>query len=77
MDLPGLRAARLNRLLTQAELAKRVNMTTASISRIETGTTKARISTVRRLAKALDVDPDELLSGTQQFDASQQKDWNR
>ncbi len=77
MELPGLRSARLNRLLTQAELAQRANMTTASISRIETGTTKARISTVRRLAKALDVDPDELLNGTQPFNASRQEDWNR
>lgn len=61
MELPGLREARIRRLLTQADLAARVKMTPASISRIETGATKARISTVLRLAKALNVDPEELL----------------
>lgn len=62
MEIPGLREARIRQLLTQADLAARVKMTPASISRIETGTTKARISTVLRLAKALNVDPDELLT---------------
>jgi len=60
MELSGLRQARERRLLTQAELAGRASMTAATISRIETGMTKARISTVRRLAEALDVDPAEL-----------------
>jgi transcriptional regulator with XRE-family HTH domain len=61
MDLPNLRAVRLHRLLTQADLAKLVGMTTASISRLETGNSRARISTVRRLAAALNVRADELL----------------
>jgi transcriptional regulator with XRE-family HTH domain len=73
MELPGLRSARLYRLLTQAELAKRVKMTTASISRIETGATKARISTVRRLAKALDVDPESLLATTEGTDPTREE----
>ncbi len=52
----------MRRLLTQSELAVRADLTTASVSRIETGTTKARISTVRTLAEALNVNPDDLLA---------------
>lgn len=66
MELSGLRQARERRLLTQVELAGRASMTAATISRIETGMTKARISTVRRLAEALDVDPAEL-TGSARF----------
>jgi transcriptional regulator with XRE-family HTH domain len=62
MELPGLRKARLKQLLTQAQLAVRAGMTPASISRIETGKGKARISTVRRLADALGVGPADLIS---------------
>lgn len=76
MELPGLRGARMRHLLTQADLADRVNMTPASISRIETGTTKARISTVRKLAKALDVDAGELLAAREAMDISQEEGAN-
>ncbi len=68
MELTGLREARHRRLLTQLELANLVGMTTATISRIETGATKARISTVRRLAEALDVDPAELTRSSKLLD---------
>ena len=61
MELPGLREVRMMRLMTQAQLAIRAGMTPASISRIETGKGKARISTVRRLADALGVDPRDLI----------------
>lgn len=61
MHLPGLRAIRLRQLVTQAELAQRAGLERVTISRLETGTTGARISTVRRLAEALEVDPAELL----------------
>ncbi len=60
MELPGLRTVRQQRLLTQAELAVRIGMTRASIVRLETGATKARISTVRKLAVALDASVEEL-----------------
>lgn len=73
MELPNLRSVRLSRLLTQRDLAKSAGLTTASVSRIETGTTKARISTVRRLAKALDVDPDDLLAANEPPPSAQQK----
>lgn len=52
---------RKRRLLTQRELAERAGMTEATINRIERGVHEPRISTVRRLAAALDVDPEELL----------------
>lgn len=61
MELPKLRKVRMMQLMTQAQLAIRAGMTPASISRIETGRSKARISTVRRLADALGVDPSDLI----------------
>ncbi len=64
MELSNLRAVRLQRLLTQAELANRAGLTPASISRLETGETKARISTVRKLAAALEVSADALTGHT-------------
>lgn len=62
MELPGLRAVRLSRLLTQDELAVKVEMTKATISRLEAGLTRGRISTVRKLAKALEVEPGALMA---------------
>ncbi len=60
MELPNLRTVRTQRLLTQDDLAAATGMTKASISRLETGATKARISTVRKLLKALDVELEDL-----------------
>ncbi|MGI8485114.1 MAG: helix-turn-helix domain-containing protein [Thermomicrobiales bacterium] len=77
MELNGLRTARLRRVLTQSELASLVGMTPASISRIETGATKARISTVRKIAIALDVDPTELLGFAESPHTRQQKGLER
>ncbi len=73
MEMPNLRAIRLRRLMTQVELAARAGLTPVSVSRIETGTTKARISTVWRLAEALNVDPDDLLVTDESPPSSQQK----
>lgn len=73
MELPNLKTTRLLRLVTQRELARRAGLTVASVSRIENGTTRARISTVWRLAEALDVDPDDLLATDQPPSFSQQK----
>ena len=60
MELPGLLRVRMDRLLTQRELAAKAGLTQATVQRIETGATKARISTVRRLAEALGVPAAEL-----------------
>ena len=55
-----LRHWRQRRLLTQEELAEKAGVGVATIARIEAGQ-GARISTLRKLARALDVTADELL----------------
>jgi transcriptional regulator with XRE-family HTH domain len=56
-----LRELRVEKLITQAELSQRTGLTEATISRIETGVTRPRISTVRKLAAGLGVRPEELV----------------
>lgn len=56
-----LREARERQFVTQQELAERTGLTEATISRIENGLNQPRISTVRRLADALGVQPEELV----------------
>jgi transcriptional regulator with XRE-family HTH domain len=56
-----LRAARERALLTQEELAARAEVQPLTISRIETNKVEPRYSTIRKVAKALSVDPSELL----------------
>jgi transcriptional regulator with XRE-family HTH domain len=56
-----LRQVRERLFVTQAELAERAGMTEATISRIENGLHRPRISTVRKLASALGVPPEELV----------------
>jgi transcriptional regulator with XRE-family HTH domain len=56
----NLKRARENRLMTQEELSQKTGIPTATISRIETGKQEARITTVRKLMKALDVSLEEL-----------------
>jgi transcriptional regulator with XRE-family HTH domain len=54
-------ALRAKQGLTQRELAKRAKVTHVTISRIETGVYDPRLSTLRRLAKALKVKVADLL----------------
>ena len=63
MDLnpDRLRKARQRRMLTQAELAQRAGTTEATVNRLENGLQRPRISTVRRLAEALGVPPEDLI----------------
>ena len=56
-----LKEWRQRRLLTQAELAERVVMTVGTINRIERGVHEPRLSTIRKLAAALDVASDDLI----------------
>ena len=58
-----LKEWRERRLLTQAELAERVEVTVGTINRIERGVHEPRFSTIRKLAAALDVTPDDLIVG--------------
>jgi transcriptional regulator with XRE-family HTH domain len=50
--------------MTQKDLAQRTGLAKSTISLLERGEQFARISTVRRLAGALDVSPAELLADT-------------
>ncbi len=56
-----LREARERRFLTQQQLADRAGTSKANISRLESGEQNARMSTIVRLAAALDVEPEELV----------------
>jgi transcriptional regulator with XRE-family HTH domain len=56
----NLRRLREDRLLTQAELAERAGIALSSLVRIENDQVDPRFSSIRKLAKALDVDPREL-----------------
>jgi transcriptional regulator with XRE-family HTH domain len=59
--LPGLRAIREAKLLTQEELAMLAGVNAATISGLEGGKRVARFRTIRQLATALDVEPERLL----------------
>lgn len=56
-----LRSVRERLFVTQEELAQRTGMSRATISRIESGQQRPRISTVRKLAAALGVLPETLI----------------
>lgn len=59
-----LRAVREWLFVTQEELATRTGMSRATISRLEGGQQRPRISTVRKLAEALGVAPEDLVNWT-------------
>jgi transcriptional regulator with XRE-family HTH domain len=60
--LPGLRAAREAKLLTQQELADASGVNRTTISQLEAGARNAHLRTIRRLAQVLDVSAQELLA---------------
>jgi len=57
----NLKRQRIRKALTQEDLAQLAGLTTASVARIERNETEPRMSTLRKLAKALDLDPAELV----------------
>jgi len=60
-----LKSARTNKGLTQEQLAKKVNMTARTIQNYELGSRKPqRFEVVEKLAAALDITPDSLVSNT-------------
>lgn len=61
-SLPRLRAVRIARALSQAELAQRSGVSRVSITRLESGEVDARFATIRKLAEALGVEPRELMA---------------
>jgi len=56
-----LKNLRIRRALTQQELADRAGVSSNAINRIELDKAEPHMSTLRKLAKALDVDPTELV----------------
>ena len=56
-----LKKQRTLRALTQAQLADRAGVTTATVARIERDEIEPRMTTLRKLAQGLDVDPATLV----------------
>jgi transcriptional regulator with XRE-family HTH domain len=56
-----LKKQRTRQALTQAELAKRSEVSTATVARIERNEIEPRMPTLRKLADALGVEPHELV----------------
>ena len=56
-----LKTLRIRRALTQQELAERAGISSNALNRIELNKAEPHMSTLRKLAKALDVDPTDLL----------------
>ncbi len=62
MRIPRLRQVREGKLVTQEALAHRARMSVTTVNYVERGLREARISTVKRLAEALDVPATELMT---------------
>ena len=56
-----LKEVRTRRLLTQDELAEKAGVSQSTIANIERNNAEPQFRTIRKLAKALDIDPTELL----------------
>ena len=56
-----LRNARTRRLLTQVELAAKAGVSQSTIANIERNNAEPQFRTIRKLARALAVEPTELL----------------
>jgi transcriptional regulator with XRE-family HTH domain len=63
VDGERLRALRMERMISQTELAAMAKTTQATISLFERGQRTAQPRTVRKLADALGVEPRELIEG--------------
>jgi transcriptional regulator with XRE-family HTH domain len=57
----NLRAARERLGLTQEQISQRSGVQAGEVSRIERGMRDPKVSTLERLAKAVEVDPGDLL----------------
>ena len=57
----GVRAKRVARFWTQKQLAREAGISQKALSKIENDEVEPRFSTIIRLAKALGVDPSELV----------------
>ncbi len=59
----NLKRLRVLNALTQAELAQKAGLTPAAVARIERNEAEPRMTTLRKLAEALSVEPHELVKG--------------
>ncbi len=59
----NLKRLRTLRAITQVELAEKARITPATVVRIERNQAEPHMSTIRKLAGALKVDPAELVRG--------------
>ena len=61
VDAEKLKALRQERMLSQRDLAKAIGSVQAVVSELERGKRRAQPRTVRKLAKALGVEPKEIV----------------
>ena len=66
----NLRRLRLARFLSRAELARQASLHTLTISRLEAGHERPSTRTVRALARALGIAPDELATPAEVAEAA-------
>ena len=59
----NLKKLRVLNAITQAELAQKAGLTLAAVARIERNEAEPRMTTLRKLAEALSVEPHELVRG--------------
>jgi transcriptional regulator with XRE-family HTH domain len=59
----NLKKLRVLNAVTQAELAQKAGLTLAAVARIERNEAEPRMTTLRKLAEALSVEPHELVRG--------------
>ena len=59
----NLKRLRILNALTQAELAQKAGLTVAAVARIERNEAEPRMTTLRKLAEALGVNPAEVVKG--------------
>jgi transcriptional regulator with XRE-family HTH domain len=55
-----LKEMRIKKIMSQADLSRESGVTTSAICRLEQGQSKPRFVTIRKLAKALGVEPDSI-----------------
>jgi transcriptional regulator with XRE-family HTH domain len=58
-----LKALRIEQALTQEELADKADVSTNTVARLERNETEPHMSTARKLAQALGVEPRALMKG--------------
>lgn len=61
-DVPGLRRIREARFLSQKDVAELTGLARSTVAEIETTKRPARFSTIKKLAAALGVDPNDLVT---------------